>query len=116
MFNFFRSGSARYLVTIEQITGTQDAWGQEIQTWSTFLTAWASIEELGGQESAKAQQIFAIGTVRIRMRYQAGITPRMRVTYGLRHFDIKNISDPDGRRRRLELICEERVQSGTAGE
>lgn len=108
----FDAGLCRYLVTIEELTGAQDSTGQELPNWQTFATAWASIEGLSGNERQVVNQIFATASTRIRMRFVDGITPKMRITYSGRHFDILDSSDPDGRRRYLELICTERVEAG----
>lgn len=107
-----------YKVTIEQLAGTQDATGAELQTWNSFTTAWVSIEQLGGTERVVAQQIFAEASTRLWMKFQPGILPKMRVTYTdggsvTRHFDILSVADPDGRRRFLQLLCTERVESGS---
>ena len=111
-----RAGPLRYLVTIEQLAGTQDSTGAVNKTWTTVDTAWASIESLGGFERQVADQIAAGANTRIRMRYRDGILPSMRVKYGDRIFDIIDPGDPDGMRRELSLICIERVESGNAGE
>lgn len=109
----FDPGLCRYQVTIEQMDGTQDATGQEAQNWTTFATTWASIESLSGNEKLTAAQVYASSVIRIRMRFVDGVTPKMRIVYSDRIFDILDVSDPDGRRRYIECMCNERVERGT---
>lgn len=113
-YSTLQSGKLRYLVTIEQVAGTQDATGQEQWTWQTFTQAYVSIEELSGQERLVAQQLYAGVNIRMRMRYQSGIVPKMRVTQtgtATIHYDIQAALDPDGRQRQLELLCTQRVEA-----
>lgn len=109
----FDAGLCRYQVTIEQMDGTQDAAGQESQNWTTFAIAWASIEGLAGSEKLIASQVYAASAQRIRFRYIDGVTPKMRIVYSDRIFDIQDIADPDGLRRWLECMCNERVERGS---
>ncbi|HEV2378711.1 MAG TPA: phage head closure protein [Terriglobia bacterium] len=120
-----QAGKLRNLVTIEQKAGSQDASGQVIYAWTTYVKAWVSIEQLSGLEREAAQSIFAGANCRMRMRYQPGVLPAMRVTLPSqtnpnagqdRHFDIVAALDPDGRQRELQIMCVERVESGQVGE
>lgn len=109
-----QAGKLRYLVTIEQVAGTQDATGQETWTWNTFTQAYVSIEELAGTERLVAQQLYATASVRMRMRWQDGIVPKMRVTMtgaATVHYDILAALDPDGRQRQIELLCALRTEA-----
>jgi len=101
----------RYKVTIDQLAGTQDATGAVEKTWTTFTNAWVSIEQLNGSERVVAQQLNPDVSVRMWMKWQDGISPTMRVSYGSRHFDIMAVMDLDGKRRFLQLLCNERVGS-----
>lgn len=63
-----------------------------------------------------AQQLMAAGqteekiTHQITIRYRTNLTPRMRLRYGNRLFEIKNILDPLEEHRELDILCEEIVQ------
>lgn len=104
-----------YFVAVEQLTGEQDATGEELKNWETFTSAWISIEQLGGSERVVASQIFADINVRCWMKFQDGIKPKMRLNYnsGARIFDILAVVDRNGKRRHLQLLCVERVESGS---
>lgn len=56
-----------------------------------------------------AQAEHAKVTHEVHMRYRAGVTPRNRVSWGNRVFDIKSAINADERNVELILLCEEAV-------
>lgn len=94
-------------IKIEQATETRSGTGAVIKSWATFLTAWAGIDPPKGREFFAAGQIQAEVTVRVRIRYRAGVTPQMRVLFGTRVFDINSVIDPDEAHVELILMCTE---------
>jgi SPP1 family predicted phage head-tail adaptor len=102
-------GKLRHRITIEQVTETQDIDGSVIETWTTFATAQASIEPVSGREYFAAQSTQAEVTHRIRLRYLSGVTPKMRVNYNSRIFDILSVININERNRELQLMCRESV-------
>lgn len=104
-----RVGQLRHRVTIQTATETRDAIGGVIAAPSTFATVWASVEALQGREYLAAQQVNAEVDHRIRIRYLAGVTPKMRVAFGARLFDVQAVLNPDGRNRELHLMAQEAV-------
>jgi len=101
------AGWLRHRITIQEGTSTRSASGAVVEGWVTHVAAWASIEPLRGQEylAAKAQE--AAVSVRIRMRYQAGITQAMRVLYGSRVFEIVSVINYLEKNKELQLMCKE---------
>lgn len=102
-------GKLRHRVTIEQVTEAQDTDGSVIETWSAFAIGQASIEPISGREYFAAQSTQADVTHRVSLRYLPGITPKMRVTFGSRVFDILSVINVDERNRELQLMCRENV-------
>lgn len=102
-------GRMRFRVTIEKLAGTVDTDGQENSTWATHGERWAEIEPLSGREFFAARQVQSDTTHRVTIRYLAGITPKMRITYGSRHFDIEGVADIGERNHELRLLCKEVV-------
>jgi SPP1 family predicted phage head-tail adaptor len=102
-------GKLRYPVIIQKLVGTLDAAGQEVLTWQTHGTRWASIEPLQGRELLSARLIQSEVTTRIRLRYLAGVKAKMRVLFGSRVFDIQDVINPEERNIELQLMCIERV-------
>lgn len=104
-----RAGDLRHRVTIQYAVETQNSYGEPVASWQDVATVWAAVEPLRGREYFDAQATQARVDHRIRIRYRAGITPRMRVLFGSRVFEIQAVIEPESRRRELHLMCEEAV-------
>jgi SPP1 family predicted phage head-tail adaptor len=102
-----RAGRLRHQITIQQSTPAQNAKGEPIDSWGTFATVWASIEPIGGGERFAADQVIADATHRVTIRYTAGVEPKMRVLFGSRVFDIREVRNLEERNRTMELTCRE---------
>ena len=103
------AGKLRNRVTIQKKSVVRDSYGAETITWVTHCQAWASIEPLRGREFMEARQAQAELTTRIRVRYQSGIEPEMRVLFGTRTFDIQDVIHVLERRREIQLMCTEQL-------
>lgn len=104
-----RAGRLRHRVVIQERAGTQDAYGQEEDSWTTVDTVWAAVEPLRGREFLEAQREGAEVTTRIVMRHQDGVVPAMRISWGSRMFDVLSIISVEERGRELQLMCREIV-------
>ncbi|MFA5991823.1 MAG: phage head closure protein [Candidatus Doudnabacteria bacterium] len=100
-------GQLRQRIIIETPTTSQDTAGGVTQTWSTFLTVWASVEPLNGHKLFQAKQANADVTGIIKIRYQSGIEPNMRVKYGSRILSIVSIINTDERNIELQIMYKE---------
>lgn len=108
-----QSGRLRERVTIQQQSITRAANGEEIVTWADVATVWASVLPKASGERfivGAAQELAKISHT-VRIRYRAGITPKMRLSWTGRLLYINSITDPTGRRAEMVLMCEEE-QSG----
>ena len=102
-------GKLRHQITIQQVSETQGADGSVIETWSICVTIQASIDPVSGLEYFVAHAIQADVTHRISLRYLSGITPKMRVNYSSRIFDIQSVINMGERNRELQLMCRESI-------
>ena len=100
-------GKLRHRIAIEQVAEIQDSDGSVIETWSAFADVQASIEPISGREYFAAQTTQAEVTHRFSLRYVSGVTPKMRVKYGSRIFDILSVINVNERNRELQLMCRE---------
>ena len=99
----------RHRITIEAPVETQAADGSILTTWETFIEAWASVEPLIGREYFAQQREQATVSHKIRMRHIAGITHKMRITWGTRLFEIESVLNVGERNREIVLMCQESV-------
>ena len=104
-----RAGPLRCRITIEAPVETQGSDGSIVTTWKTFTEAWASIEPLIGREYFAQQREQATESHKIRMRYQPGITHKMRVAWDSRLFEIESVLNVGERKREIVLMVSESV-------
>jgi SPP1 family predicted phage head-tail adaptor len=97
-----------HLAVVQTPTESANAIGEPILTWSTFATRWVAILPLSGNEQITALANEGNVTHRIRMRYTAGIKPKMRLVSEGRTFEIMSVVER-GRREEHELMASEVV-------
>jgi SPP1 family predicted phage head-tail adaptor len=93
------------LVTVQQFSTTTDSnTGAKLQTWSTYTTMWARVQESeSGSESVDSDRREAKQTVTFTVRYDAGISPKMRIVWEGKNYNIENIADLS---RRMYLVLQ----------
>lgn len=95
-------------ITIERHVTGQDAWGQPVDTWELLASTWASVEPLQGREYIAAQAVQAETTIRVRVRYLAGVTASCRIALDDgRILGIVAVIDERNQHRFLQLMCKE---------
>lgn len=93
-------------ITIQTASATGvDALGESTSGWSTYSQPWAKIEWESGSEGEDASQIANREIVSFLIRYDANITPMMRISYDSDLFDIESITQVGGRKRFQLLRC-----------
>lgn len=98
----------RQPVTIEQATDGS-GFGNQNPTFSTYKNWRAVIEPLRGRELWRVQQVQADVTHKLTGVYVAGVTPKMRIKFKSRYFNIESVINVGERNRVLELMCREVV-------
>ena len=102
-----RAGRMRHSVTLQRQASTQDAWGQQTNTWTDLGTCFASIEPVRGREYFVASGEKANVTHELRMRARSDISPRPddRVSFGTRNFDIQSVLNLSEHGREWVFMC-----------
>ena len=96
-------------IVIQSKIITRGTFGEELVTWGTFATDWASPEPLRGQEFLEARRLQANLDIRFRLRYRSGIKPAMRILYDGRTFEIVSVIHVSENHRELQLMCVELI-------
>lgn len=104
-----RSGLLRNQITIESVTETQDSAGSPIESWTTYAVVMSAYEPQSGSESFDEDQEQATVKHRFRIRYLSGITPKMRISFDSRIFDIESVINVGGRNKQIHLMAKEHV-------
>ncbi len=99
-----RAGDLDRKITIQSATEAQDGYGEAVPTWGTFATVWAKFTPNRGGERFAANQIVAQADGVFRIRWQPGITEKMRVSYDGDIYDIQYIAEI-GRHEALDLYA-----------
>ena len=102
----------RHTVTIQQNTGTTNAFGEVEAGWVDVATVRAGVEPVSGKEAIAAGANLAEQVTRVVMRWRPGVTPQMRILFDGRFLDVKQIINANEADRVLELLCVEGVNRG----
>lgn len=109
-----RAGVLNKRVTLETPNPqTQDSdSGATINNWSTVVQMWARIEPLSGKEPYIVQQFEGKVMHKVTIRSNSlsvTATPKMRITYAGRIFNIKSVLNIEERGKELIFVVEEVV-------
>lgn len=108
-----RAGRLRHLATIQQELEDQSSMtGAVTKAWVTVASVFASVSPLLGRELQRAMAERNELTYEVRTRYLTGITPRNRILYDGRVFNIRSVVDVDERHRELVITCTEGLNDG----
>lgn len=99
----------RDCMVLQSSTNTIAVGGERSKTWTDKSELFAFLNPLSGVELQTAKATNAKATHEIRIRYQDGVTPRDRLKFGQRFFNIKSVVDVSGRNEELVLVCAEDV-------
>ena len=107
-----RSGPLREKVIVQVTTPSQDSYGEPIDSWGTYVTRWAEVTPINGTEKWAGNENLAQVTHRFRIRYDSStksITPKHRISYDSRIFDILSATNTGTRDREIIIMAEEKV-------
>lgn len=102
-----KAGPLRHAITVQKNTPTRDATGGTVDSWSTHCTARARVEPMTGREYVGSERVTDSTTHKFTLRYQAGITPAMRISWGSRTFDIQSVINHEEKGRWLFIMAVE---------
>jgi len=86
--------------------------GHPAKSWSNAQTRWGSIEPISGREFFNSEKVQANATHRVRMRYDSAqeITPKDRLLWDSRVFNIVHVAKKREIDHELEIMVEEVVE------
>lgn len=95
-------------IIIQTYTVTKDSYGQAVKTWATYATVRAAMGyDWTGTEGEQTEIRVAASDIRWTIRYKAGVTEKMRISYGSDYYWIKQVVTK-GRLQYMELVTEKR--------
>lgn len=94
----------REFVTLLAAESTKDGTGQSVKNWEPLhRDVPAEVRFLSGNESRRGEQVEAITTHQVIVRWIDGITSQMRIQHGDQVYEIVSCGDPEG--KRTWLVC-----------
>lgn len=103
-------GDLRIRIALYAAQDQADALGGSIRRWVFKRSLWAAIEPRSVTERSENGRLEVTQSYRVIIRYQGNFPERARLMWGARILRVITASDPDNRRERLHLICEEEQQ------
>lgn len=103
-------GDLRHRVEVQELVQTQNSFGEMEGTYHTLASRWCAIEPLTSKELFAAMQVQSNVSHKVRMRYLAGLRPKMRFKMGTRIFNIDgrwNPSEQGGSTEMVVMVKEE---------
>lgn len=105
-----RIGKLDQRVTIQRAVNTTGSGGGVTKTWATVATVWAHVISQRGDESFRAAAERARHTVKVLVRYRAGVTPAMRLVWNGQNYDVVDVDESLRRSGELWLMATAEVQ------
>jgi len=103
-----RAEKLRHRITFQVQPGDKSSLGSYEAEWTDVVTVWAQIVPVSGREYFGQVRETAVSH-KIYCRYREGITPRMRIKFGKRIFQIQSVLNWEERNEGLTIMCEEVV-------
>lgn len=104
------AGHMREQVIVQRQDSTVDGAGGAALVWNDLGTVWAEVKPLTANQQIRAKEVNLAVNYRVTIRWRDDLgtfdTNRYRLMWQGRPMRINGISNPDMRRRFLELICE----------
>lgn len=105
-------------VTIQQASeSSRTATGAIARSWSTFAQRWARYQTDQSIEVYRARQVFPEARGVFEMAGYAAVTPKMRILYDSRYFDILGVQTLDGQSpanaETLFVVVKEGISQGS---
>lgn len=89
---------------------TPDAMGGATTQWVFYAHCWADVSPRSGGETQEHGRLAVTQSYRVIIRFREDFPERARLMWKGRILRVVTASDPDNRRERLHLICEEEQQ------
>lgn len=101
------AGQLRERIAVMQATESRSRMDEVVMSYDqTFATVWASVQGVSAREYLQAGQQQVEISHRVKMRYLAGLSPQMRISWRGRTLEIISILEHENRSVH-ELICQE---------
>jgi len=100
-------------IVIKSLAQTKDAQGGIVDTWTTYLTVWAQVNNLSGNERKLTNSGGQVAEARTEftIRY-ANVTASHKIEYNGKTYNIKHVNDYKEEHRFMILTCDTGLNNG----
>lgn len=102
------SGDLVHRIVIESANDTDDGAGGVTRVWTHVANVSAAIRPRTTTEAGSDDRRTGRATHDVWIRYRDGVTPEMRIRFGMRIFDVLGVVTLDERREWMKCTVEER--------
>ncbi|MFN0133424.1 MAG: phage head closure protein [Phycisphaerales bacterium] len=99
-----KAGELDKRILIQRRVPVRNAHGEEIEGWVDVATVWAGFKRVSGGEDFEAEQRTNKQQVQFKIRYRPGLDPTMTLVYDGERYQIEDVGEPEGSRRREALL------------
>lgn len=103
-------GNLRTRITVQIPQRVEDEFGGAEVTWLHYAHKWAHIAPQNLTQNGENGRAMVLRTYKVIIRWQRDFPERARLIFEGKTLRVLSASDPDLRRERLHLICEEEEQ------
>jgi SPP1 family predicted phage head-tail adaptor len=109
-----QAGKLRHHVSLQKPVKTQNpSTGAVVNSWQETAKLWAEVAPLSAREFVAAQATQSEVTTRITIRFRSDVTPKHRIVYAGKIYNIEGVlADDKSGRDYLTLPCSEGVNDG----
>ena len=107
-----QAGQLRRAVTVQERSLQVDDAGGQSPIWRDVVTLRAFVVPTGGSEVMASGETRSKTVYQVTTRWFPDLTPKHRLIYEGKVFDILNINDVEERRRELQFTCTEGLSDG----
>lgn len=100
-------GSMRHRIDVQNPSNVRDELGGSDSSFTTATSVWANIQEKDGKEDFARGKVNTTYTHSMTCRYTPSLNERSRIRYGNRFFNVKSVTNPDGREKFMEVLLSE---------
>ena len=97
-------------ITLQRPDRTADGGGGFETTWTSVGAAWASVRSSAGTEQDEGDDLVRRVGHQLRLRWRDDVVPGWRVVLEGRVLRVRSAVDRNGRKRWLDLECEEEIR------
>lgn len=100
-----QSGKLDQLIELQSLAEANNS-GELVQSWAMESIVWAYVLSQHGSESFEAARTNARQTIRVQLRYLAGVSEKWRLIWQGKAYNIKYVDESQRRKGELWLTAE----------